>query len=95
MDEDRKHDKARVSVGRCGGALGPGEVRLRESIRWLAQTVHQAYHHGPIEDCPKATCRHAVEELRRPDATARCACQREAGYSPCPMHGLEEEGCGS
>jgi hypothetical protein len=25
-------------------------------IRWLTQTVHQAHHDGPIEQCPKTTC---------------------------------------
>lgn len=37
------------------------EAKLRESIWWMAQTVHQAYHEGSIEDCQKATCRHALE----------------------------------
>ena len=38
---------------------------LREAVRWLAQTVHQAYHDGSLDDCPKSTCRHAVDVLRR------------------------------
>lgn len=28
------------------------------SLRWIAQTVHQAHHDGELAACPKATCSH-------------------------------------
>lgn len=45
----------------------PNRVRdLEEMLRWVAQTVHQAYHHGPYSggdldritwrECPKDIC---------------------------------------
>lgn len=33
------------------------------SLRWIAQTVHQAHHEGELGACPKATCRHIRELL--------------------------------
>jgi hypothetical protein len=31
--------------------------RLRADVRWAAQTVHQAHHDGPLDECGKNTCR--------------------------------------
>lgn len=31
-------------------------VRLRETLGWIAQTIHQGYHEGPLEGCAKPTC---------------------------------------
>lgn len=44
-------------------------LRLAEHIRWTAQTVHQAHHHGPDEwnvtweNCGRATCVEARKVL--------------------------------
>lgn len=34
-------------------------------IRWVAQTVHQAHHEGPLEECKKNTCAAAVDWAAR------------------------------
>ena len=46
----------------------PSNKELRESIRWMAQTVHQAHHTGPIEGCKKSVCDHAAKVLAEPSA---------------------------
>lgn len=38
---------------------------VRKALGWVAQTVHQAYHSGPIEQCPRGTCDHAMRVLGR------------------------------
>lgn len=38
-------------------------ARLREAVRWLAQTIHQAHHEGTTASCPKNTCAHARDVL--------------------------------
>lgn len=38
---------------------------IREGLKWVAQTLHQAHHEGPIEECPKGTCDHAMKLLGR------------------------------
>jgi len=47
------------------GELVGQHAMLREAVRWLAQTVHQAHHEGHIDECPKSTCQHAVDVLKR------------------------------
>jgi hypothetical protein len=38
---------------------------LRETIRWLAQTFHQAHHESDFwYDCPKHTCDRAAQALK-------------------------------
>jgi hypothetical protein len=34
-----------------------GIAESREFMRWVRQTVHQAYHEGTIEECPKNLCK--------------------------------------
>lgn len=41
---------------------------LRESLKWLRQTIHQSHHQGPIEDCKMNTCSHVGELLATCDA---------------------------
>lgn len=36
---------------------------LRETIRHMRQTIHQAHHEGPIEGCPKTSCAAAARVL--------------------------------
>lgn len=36
---------------------------LTDTVKWMAQTIHQAHHEGPIEDCPKNTCGAAMKAL--------------------------------
>jgi len=39
---------------------------LVETLRFLRQTIHQAYEHeGPIEKCPKNTCDAATQAIAR------------------------------
>lgn len=52
--------------------------KMREGIRWMAQTIHQAYHEtGTYATCTKSTCAHATEliaeydRLTKPDAKER------------------------
>lgn len=50
----------------CGLVHGPGNCpiaradsfmsRAAEQLRWVRQTVHQAHHAGPIEECKISTC---------------------------------------
>lgn len=37
--------------------------KYREGLKWIAQTVHQAYHAGEMLTCPKSTCIHAQKLL--------------------------------
>lgn len=49
-------------------ALLAEREELREAVRWVAQTVHQAHHQeqpGTFETCPKSTCDHAAKVLGR------------------------------
>lgn len=42
------------------------DEKLREGIRWMAQTVHQVHHQdqpGTFKECPKSICKHATELL--------------------------------
>jgi hypothetical protein len=48
-------------------------LNLLETIRWLAQTNHQAHHQnqsGTFQECPLGTCRTAAKALR--DELATC-----------------------
>jgi hypothetical protein len=38
-------------------------AELREALRWVHQTVHQAHHDGPIDGCRKNTCGAVVRAL--------------------------------
>ncbi len=38
---------------------------LRLSLRWVAQTIHQAYHDGLTENCQKNTCDHVMKALKK------------------------------
>lgn len=42
---------------------GATEEELREGLRWVAQTNHQAHHEGPLEECPKSTCDYVMTTL--------------------------------
>jgi hypothetical protein len=38
--------------------------RLRETVAWMAQTVHQAHHStGSWQECPKSVCQAAANAL--------------------------------
>ncbi len=69
-------DDGEVLAGRdlgihgCDGCCTPPidheaeNKRLREAVRWMAQTIHQAYHEkGTFETCSKNTCSHAAQVL--------------------------------
>lgn len=45
-------------------ALQKDQERLKEGIAWIAQTVHQGHHEGPVTECSKNTCAHARALLR-------------------------------
>jgi hypothetical protein len=38
---------------------------VKENMRWMACSIHQAYHDGPNEDCRKNTCESARAYSRR------------------------------
>lgn len=62
----------------------------------VAQTVHQGHHRdrpGSWRECPVGICVSTANVLRQLEArlTLRCQCQWEAGDSPCPVHGMDEE----
>ena len=41
-----------------------GELRqMRELLKWVRQTIHQAHHDGEIEKCPKNTCNAITQVL--------------------------------
>lgn len=55
-------------VNACRGIAEPGTIpEIRETLRWIAQTVHNAHHQdqaGTFEQCPKNTCSAARVALK-------------------------------
>jgi hypothetical protein len=45
-----------VFLGNTALALYEKLERLDEFASWAQQTVHRAYHDGPLETCPKDVC---------------------------------------
>lgn len=50
-------------LGQYAGRLVDKCLKLEATLRWHAQTVHQAHHDGSAEDCPKSTCVAARDAL--------------------------------
>lgn len=46
-------------------------ARLEEAVRWVAQSVHQAHHEGPLESCARATCDYARQMLQPAEVEPR------------------------
>jgi hypothetical protein len=46
-------------------------AELIDQVRWLRQTVHQAHHEGPIEECKKSTCTSARDMLTQAETGKR------------------------
>jgi hypothetical protein len=64
----RKLTEAGAPETRADNARYPAKtpvVDLCEALRWMAQTVHQAHHDGPLDVCPVNTCRHAREAVAK------------------------------
>lgn len=63
------HSRVELSQQSELDALREENWKLKEAaelIRWLAQTLHQAHHEGPIDRCPRNTCRAAMTYLDVP-----------------------------
>lgn len=43
---------------------------MLDTLKWVAQTVHQAHHDGPLETCPKNTCSAAVATIAKAEGQA-------------------------
>lgn len=62
-------------VGRDGGvaqAVNPEDAaliaaapELLDTLRWFAQTVHQAYHEGEPANCSQASCKAALDVIAK------------------------------
>lgn len=46
--------------------LNPSAVpEMEPALRWIRQTVHQAYHQGSVEECGKNTCSYITALLAK------------------------------
>lgn len=65
--DDPEHEEALEELGELRHSVIP---KLLGTIRFIAQTVHQAHHEGPQETCPKSTCDAARTVLGETGRTA-------------------------
>lgn len=62
MDSDRKDEEL---IDPQDWILIPKKevTKYRDTIDWMRQTIHRAYHEGPLEDCRHHTCDAALRVL--------------------------------
>lgn len=56
-------DAAMEQVSGLKSEFYRGAFRYRDTLRFMRQTIHQAGHDGPMEDCPRNTCQAATVAL--------------------------------
>ncbi len=49
-------DEFSIELEREARRARESEVELRDMLRWVRQTIHQAHHEGQIESCGASSC---------------------------------------